>query len=499
MYLYLRMIVTTIISLYTARIMLQLLGAEDYGIFNVVGGVIGFMGVFTATMGSATQRFLSYDLGRRDIIQFKKTFSMLLNIYVIFCIITVVILEAIGTYLITDYLNIPDERESAALWIYQFTIVTFVLGTILIPYTSAIVAYEKMAIYAYFTFLDVFFKLAIVISLYVTPLDRLVTYGLLTCIMALVYNLIYYIYCKRKLDGCKYVKCWDKELFKKISTYTGWNLFGATSGILISQGLTILLNIFFGPIVNAAKAIADKINITVTSFCANFYMAVNPQIIKSYAAGEVSYTRKLVVWSSKFSFYLLLILSVPLIGNMEQILNIWLGAKQVSVEMVTFSQWTLIFSLVNVLENPITQAIRATGNIKKYQIIIGIQTLLFIPLCYYCFKYESIPAYGAMIILSFIYLVAQFSRIWIVSPIISLPAVEYLRQVMLPIFLTSAVTYFIVSYGQDILLVSNKYACLVFRLLFDVVMVIIIVIVIGINRMERNYIKQLVFRKINYK
>lgn len=498
-YLYLRMIVTTFISLYTARIMLQLLGAEDYGIFNVVGGVIGFMGVFTATMGSATQRFLSYDLGRGDIDQFKKTFSMLLNIYVIFCVITVIVLEVIGAYLITEYLNIPDDRENAALWIYQFTIISFFLGTILVPYTSAIVAYEKMEIYAYFTFLDVFFKFAIVISLYITPYDRLVTYGLLTCIMALIYNLIYYIYCKRKLDGCKYVRYWDKGLFRKISTYTGWNLFGAISGIFINQGLTLLLNIFFGPIVNAAKAIADKINITVTSFCANFYMAVNPQIIKSYAAGEINYTRKLVVWSSKFSFFLLLILSVPLIGNMEQILNIWLGAKQISSEMISFSQWVLVFSLVNVLENPITQAVRATGNIKKYQVIIGIQTLLFIPLCYGCFKYGSIPAYGAMIILSLIYLVAQFSRIWIVASIINLHPIEYLRQVMLPILLTSSIVYFIVSYGQNLLIVSNEYVCLAFKILFDVVTVLIIVLVIGINRKERDYVKQFIFLKLKYK
>ncbi len=498
-YLYLRMIVTTIVSLYTTRITLQLLGAEDFGIFNVVGGVIGFMGIFTGSMGSATQRFLSYDLGKGNINQFSKTFSMLVNIYAIFCLVIVIVLEVIGTYLITEYLNIPNERENAALWIYQFAIFTFVLGTILLPYTSAIVAYEKMAIYAYFTFLDVFFKFMIVVSLYITPFDKLVTYGLLTCIMTLIYNVIYFVYCKRKLDGCEYVMYWNKRLFKKISIYVGWNLFGATSGILTTQGLTVLLNIFFGPVVNAAKAIADKINITVTSFCVNFYMAVNPQIIKSYAAREIGYTRKLVIWSSKFSFYLLLILSVPLISNMEQLLNIWLGTKQVSDEMVAFSQWVLVFSLVNILENPITQAVRATGDIKKYQIVIGVQTLLFIPICYSCFKYGNIPAYGSMIILSIIYLFAQFSRIWIVSPIINLRPVEYLHQVMFPISLTSAVLCFFVVYIQDLLSFVNEYVHLALKLLLDMVTVIIIIIAIGVDKKERGYVKQFIFLKLKHK
>lgn len=499
LYLYLRMILTTVVSLYTARITLQILGAEDFGIFNVVGGVIGFMGVFTATMGSATQRFLSYDLGKGDVVQFQKTFSMLLNIYVIFCIIAVVVFEAIGTYLITEYLNIPNERENAALWIYQFTVITFVLGTILVPYTSAIVAYEKMSIYAYFTFLDVFFKLAVVVSLYITPFDKLVTYGFMTCTMALVYNLIYFVYCKYKLEGCKYIRYWNKDLFRNIYTYTGWNLFGATSGILITQGQTILLNIFFGPAVNAAKAIADKINITVTSFCANFYMAVNPQIIKSYAAGEIAYTRKLVIWSSKLSFFLLLILSIPLIANMGQILNIWLGTNQVSPEMIAFSQWVLIFSLINILENPITQAVRATGNIKKYQVIIGLQTLLFIPVCYCFFKYGSIPAHGSMIILSVIYLVAQFSRIWIVAPIINLRPVEYMRHVMLPVSLTLIISYVSVIYMQDTLSFNDKYINLIVMILFDVAIVTTIVTIIGFNKKERNYVKQLVLLKFKHK
>ena len=305
--------------------------------------------------------------------------------------------------------------------------------------------------------------------------------------------------CIYKLEGCKYIRYWNKDLFRNIYTYTGWNLFGATSGILITQGQTILLNIFFGPAVNAAKAIADKINITVTSFCANFYMAVNPQIIKSYAAGEIAYTRKLVIWSSKLSFFLLLILSIPLIANMGQILNIWLGTNQVSPEMIAFSQWVLIFSLINILENPITQAVRATGNIKKYQVIIGLQTLLFIPVCYCFFKYGSIPAHGSMIILSVIYLVAQFSRIWIVAPIINLRPVEYMRHVMLPVSLTLIISYVSVIYMQDTLSFNDKYINLIVMILFDVAIVTTIVTIIGFNKKERNYVKQLVLLKFKHK
>ena len=334
--LYFRMIVTTIVSLITARLMLQLLGIEDYGIYNVVGGIIGFMAIITSTMTSATMRFLAYDLGREDITQFSQTFSMLINIFGIFCLISTILMEFIGPYIIQFHLVIPSERLFAAQCIFQFTILTFILSTMAIPFTAAVVSYERMDIYAYFTYLDVFFKLLAVVVLYITPIDKLITYGTITLLMSIATNTIIYFYCFKKFEGCKYIKIWDIPLLKKISSYAGWNMFGSVTTVMNSQGQAILLNVFFGPIINAAKAIADKVNQITYSFCQNFFMAVNPQLIKSYAVGDLEYTKKLLIKSSKISFFLYSIIAIPLIFNMEFILKLWLGAEQVSISMIYF-------------------------------------------------------------------------------------------------------------------------------------------------------------------
>lgn len=213
--LYFRMIVTTAVSLFTARLMLQLLGIEDYGINNVVGGIIGFMSIITSTMTSATTRFLAYDLGKNDIKQYRQTFSMLINIFAIFCFISIIILEFVGPYFIQEYLVIPNTRLYAAQWIFQFSIITFIISTMAIPFTASIVSYERMDIYAYFAFIDVFFKLLAVVALYLTPIDKLITYGLITLLMSVASNAILFVFCVKKLNGCKYYKYWDKQLFYK--------------------------------------------------------------------------------------------------------------------------------------------------------------------------------------------------------------------------------------------------------------------------------------------
>lgn len=482
MLLYTRMLITTIVSLFTARLTLQLLGVEDYGINNLVSGIIGFMGIVTGTMTSATQRFLAFDLGKNDIVQYQKSYSMLLNIFFIYSLFGAICLELVGPYVIQHYLVIPQDRLVAAQWVFQFTIINFILATINIPQTASIVSYEKMNIYAYFTFIDVFFKLLVVYSLYVTPFDKLITIGFLTTLMALVTNGVTYLYCVKKLNGCRYQLYWNNILFKKIFSYAGWNLFGSITGVMNQQGQAILLNLFYGPVVNAAKAIADKVNSIISSFSVNFYMAVTPQIIKSYASGNIEYMRNIVLSSSRYAFFLLYCLSLPLIANMESILYLWLGKEQVNYEMVRFCQLLLVYSLINALEQPVTQSVRATGKIKKYQIQIGILTLMFIPICYIAFRI-GLPAYTSMVILSLIYLIAQFVRVYIVKGIINISIFMYIKKVLQPIIfvviVSSVVTFFINKFDNSDIL---EIFC---QIVLELISTLVVIFLIGMSNRER--------------
>ncbi len=276
MMLYIRTIVITIVSFYTTRITMQLLGAEDYGISNVISGIVGFMAIITNAMVNAAQRFLAFDLGKNDKTQFKRTFSMLLNIFFIVSLAGIIIMELVGPWMINRYLVIPPERLYAAHWIFQFTVIGFVTSTIVIPFTSVVIAYERMDVFAYVSLFDSILKLLVVFILYITPFDKLITVVLLTVLAHMVSNGCYVLYCYYKIESCHYIKCWDKKLLRNLSSFMGWNLFGTTTGILNVQGQAILLNMFFGPLINAAKAIADSVNRIVNMFLSNFYMAVGP-------------------------------------------------------------------------------------------------------------------------------------------------------------------------------------------------------------------------------
>lgn len=494
--LYIRMIVTTLVSLFTARLTLQLLGVEDYGINNVVGGIVGFVGIVTGTMTSASQRFLAYHLGNNDMVQFKNTFCMLMNMFALFCLLVVVILELIAPFLLNKLLVIPADRIYAASWVYQFSLINFCLSTMLIPYSAAIVSHEKMGIYAYFTFVDVAMKLLVVYALYVTPFDRLITIGGLSVVSMLIVFLINYLYCRIRFSGCTYSFFWNPSLFKEVASFAGWNLFGSTTTVMNHQGQAVLLNMFFGPVVNAAKAIADKINQVIYSFCQNFFMAMNPQIIKSYASGNIDYTRSLVLNSSKFSFLLYSLIAMPVIFNMEDLLSLWLGANQVSNDMLLFSQLILALSFTNNLESPITQVVRATGDIKKYQIVIGCQTLLFLPITYVAFKCGT-PAYFSMIILCVIYIVALFFRFSFLKKILKIGFQTYWRKVILPLILVLILSG-VVLYAIHLLNCCNLYLRLL-RIVLDFFAVCLIILFIGISKKERLSMAKVLVRHIKNK
>lgn len=481
--LYFRMILVSVVSLFTTRIMLEQLGVENFGIYNVVGGIVGFLGMLNGSMTSATQRFLAFELGSGDAKSYNRVFSMLLTIFIALSVVLMIVAIAIGPWLINDVIMIPDEKRSVAMWVYYFSVVTFFVSLLAIPYMSSIIAHEKMGIYAFMSFIEVILKLLLIYALYISSFDKLLTYGFLTMCVAFLVTLCYCLYCLYKIKGCIYHFFWKKTLYQRLLSYIGWNLFGSVTTILNYQGQTLVLNLFFGPLVNAAKAISDRINNIVISFSNNYYMAVRPQIIKSYASGDHDYMFKLVFQSSKFSFYLLFFLTLPLIILMQKILTLWLGINQVTNNMIVFSQLMLVFSLVNVFESPITTMIQATGNIRKYEIIIGSGTLLLLPICYYLFSI-GFPAYYSLIVLILIYAVAQIFRLRIAKQQVGFSVRNYFNSVFVPVIIsttpTAIVSYYLCKFFPD------NFFGIIYSVVTCMLISFIFVFFLGLDKLEKN-------------
>lgn len=378
--LYFRMIFLTLINLYAVRVTFEALGDVDYGVYNVVASVVASLSLLTGAMTSASQRFLAFHLGKNDLESYSHTFTLLLLAFLALSAGLLAVGEGIGYFFIEKWLDIPADRISAAYWVYQASLVAFIFGFITVPYTSSIVANERMDAFAAFSIVEGVMKLGIALILVEYGGDKLILYGILTGAIGVVVFLMSMQYCHVKFKYCKYVWKWDKAIFRQLTGYTGWNLFGSISAILANQGQAVLLNIYFGPVVNAAKAIADRIQHVVQGFSINLYMAAGPQIIKSYASKDYHRAHELVIRTSKITFMLIYAMSFPLLCNMGGILDIWMGGKNVSPAMMGFSQLMLIYCMVMALEQPISRIIQATGEIKRYQLQVGIVTLTYIPI-----------------------------------------------------------------------------------------------------------------------
>ncbi len=491
--LYIRMLLTMVISLFTVRVLLQALGVVDYGIYNVVGGLVTFLSFLTITMSSATQRYLSFSLGKKDKKEFQQLFSMNVLIYLFLAIVIIILAETIGLWFLNTYLNIPSNRLAAANLVYQFSLVTFVINLLTIPYHAAILADEKMTVYAYVSILDASLKLLLVYLVVVINYDKLIVYGILLLLQTILITSIYVVYCNKKIEGCKFLFYWENRMFKQILSYTGWTLFGSLSGTLNSEGLTLLLNLFFGPVVNAAKGISDRVSAAITSFISNFYAAVKPQIVKSYASEDYSYMKKLAFQSSKFSFFLMLLLSLPLILETKYILSLWL--VEVENSMVTFTKLILIYSLINVFEFPLTQLVHATGKVKKYQISVGLITLLTLPLAYITFKL-GYPAEMAIVVLIFVYSLAYIPRLIIIRNQLNIPIYDYFMQVVAKTFIVTffaillpLLVFFTMDFGLKRMIIT---------ILVSLLSVVLSVFIFGITKAERIIGITFLKKKITY-
>lgn len=429
--LYIRMFFMLLISLYTSRVVLSTLGIVDYGINNVVGGVITMLGFLTGSLSAASSRYITYDLGKGDMAALKKTFGNILSIHFILAAIVLVLGETLGLWFMSTQLQIPPEREIAAMWVYQFSILSFILAVISVPYNATIIAHEKMSAFAYISIADAILKLLIVYLLVIIPYDKLIIYVILYFCIQAFDRIIYGIYCSRHFEETHTRLRYDGSLFREIFAFAGWTMNGNLAVIGYTQGLNILLNIFLGPTVNAARGIAVQVQSVCQQFCNNFQMAINPQLTKNYAQGDLDNMHRLLVKSSKFSFYILFFIVLPLMFKAEFILKLWLGI--VPEHTVTFLRLMLIIGLLYTLSNPINVSVHATGNLKKFQLVEGTMLLTILPISYILLKFFGIRPEYVFVVHIAVELCTQYARLRIVLPMISMKLGDYARSVLKPI------------------------------------------------------------------
>ena len=429
--LYFRMLFMMAVNLYTSRVVLNTLGIVDYGINNVVGGVIAMLGFLTASLGAASSRYITYDLGKGDMAVMKKTFGNILSIHFILAGIVLIIGETIGLWFMSTQLQIPSDRMTAAMWVYQFSIFSSILAVISVPYNATIIAHEKMSAFAYISIVDAVLKLLIVYLLVIIPYDKLIVYAILFFCIQAFDRIVYGIYCSRHFEETRTRFSYDGKLFKEIFAFAGWTMNGNLAYMGYTQGLNILLNIFFGPAVNAARGIAVQVQSVCQQFCTNFQMALNPQLTKSYAQGNIDDMHRLLIKSSKLSFYILFFIVLPLILEAEFVLKIWLG--MVPEHTVTFLRLILVVGLLYTLSNPIIVSVHATGKLKKFQIIEGSMLLSIVPIAYILLKFFGIQPEYVFVVHIIVELFTQYARLRIVLPMISMPLYDYVRSVIIPI------------------------------------------------------------------
>lgn len=433
-----------LVSLYTVRVVLNTLGAEDYGIYNVVGGVVILFSFLNSAMSSATQRFLNYALGQNNTKQARDVYSISVIIYLFLSIAIVVLAETVGLWFLKTQLNIPDGRRAAAIVVYQFSVVAVVVNILRVPYNATIIAYERMSFFALVSVIEVVLKLILVFLLALSPIDTLVFYSLLVFLVSVIIFFVYKLYCNRTFETAHFSYCNDKILFRQLISFSGWSIFGGFANVCNSQGTNILLNIFCGVTVNAAMSIATQVNSAVYHFVGNFQTAFNPQIVKSYAANEYDYFIRLIFQTSKISFFLLFFFVLPLYINADFVLQIWL--KNVPEYTVIFMRIILITSLISAISGPLWMSIQATGNIKKYQIIVSSLIFANLPLAF-LFLFLGFGPVSVLIIHVIVSVIIMVWRIFFLRERINLPVSSFFVSVLLPIciitFISSMISIFL--------------------------------------------------------
>ena len=496
LFLYFRTILIMLVTLYTSRVVLNTLGVEDFGVYNAVGGVVSMFAVISGALSNAISRYITYGIGKGDKEHLKIVFSTSVNILIIIAIVIFVLCEIVGIWFLNSRMNIPEDRLAAANWVLNFSLLTFVINLISVPYNSCIIAHEHMNAYAYISIFDAGLKLSVAFLLVVSPFDKLIVYSFLLLLTALVVRLLYGLYCGRHFDECHYKPIYDKSLFKDMLNFAGWNFFGNATSVLNTQGINLLINVFFGVIANSARGIASQVEAAVNQLIVTFTTAVNPQITKSYAQGDTQRMNYLVCKGAKFSFFMLMVFVTPLIFETDIIIKLWL--KNVPEGAALFTRLALIGAMVNILGNSGYTACIATGNIKKYSIIVTLIGSLNFVITWIAYKL------GASVEITYyiyiiVYSIVLITRLKLMKEMLQFPIVMYVKEVlakiMIPLLASLIIPYilqqlFIPSIGRMIFVVSTS-----------VIWTILCITVFGLTKGERviifSKVRSIVLKLIN--
>lgn len=432
--LYIRMLVMMVISFVTTRVMLKALGVDNYGINNVVGGLVSMFSMLSASLSGAVSRFFTFGLGKGDMKHLRVVFSTSINIHIVLAVIVLIAIETIGVWFLNHRMVIAPNRLEAANWVLQCSTIIFSINLLSVPYRAAIIAHERMSAFAYLTIFDATAKLLIVCAIYFYGGDKLKLLAVLNIIPAIISQVIYWRYCKCNFVECRYQCVYDKKLFAEIFSFAGWSFIGNTAGLMKNEGVNVVINTFFGASINAARGIAMQVNGMVMQFISNFTMALNPQIIKDYASGQLERMHKLMFQGAKLSYYIFMILSIPVIFEIESFLQVWLG--EVPAHTVLFTRLVLVLSLAEIVSQTLITAQTATGKIKVYQMVVGGILLLNLPVSYLLLRWGWFPEITVIvaIIVSQLCLVA---RLWFLRRMISFPVKEFVRRVYCNVILVT--------------------------------------------------------------
>lgn len=489
--LYIRMLFMMIISLFTSRVILNTLGVEDFGTYNVVGGVVAMFSAFSSMFTGAISRFLTFELGKKESARLNEVFSTSVTIQIGISLIFVIVAEIVGLYFVNYKLVIPAGRLFAANCVLQCSIITFVVGLISVPYNAAIIAHEKMSAFAYIGIFEVVMKLIIVYALYISPFDKLISYAILLMLLSVTIRFIYGSYCGKHFNECHYNFSYDKTLLHEMSGFAGWHFFSSGAYILNIQGVNILINMFFGVTLNAARGIANQVDNAILQLVNNFMMALKPQIIKSVASGNLTYMTELVCRGAKFGYLLMFFFFVPIYAEAEQILTIWL--KIVPEYAVPFVQLAMIGSMVDLLGATISSAIIATGKVKSYCIAIGTFGLMVFPVTYICFRLGC-PAEYCYYSFICVYALLLFVKLRQANKLVGFPIWTYVRDVLFRLLPVTVVVLFVTIFVKNLIVPSLSRLFIVS--VVGVVTTAVMAILIVLTARERQFIINIVKSKI---
>lgn len=480
--LYFRMLLVLIVQLYTSRIVLQALGVDDYGIYNVVGGIVSIIAFLNTAMSASTQRYITYYLGV-DSGKVSIVFSNCFFVHLIIAGFVLIFAETIGLWFLDNKLVIPETRVNAAFWVYQFSVVSTIVSILSVPYNATIIAHEKMSAFAYISIFEVICKLVTAFVIISISYDRLIIYALLILLSQLLTRQMYVWYCNKQFSNIKLQLIVDKTLLKELFSFVGWNVFGGLSNVMYTQGINVLLNIFFGPVVNAARGVAVQVQSVVLQFTQNFQTAINPQITKNYAANNLCHMHNLIYNSSRYTFFIMLVMILPVFLEIKVLLGLWLG--DVIEWSVVFSRLMLLIVFFDSLANPLMTAAAATGKVKKYQAMIGGTMLLIVPVSFILLKYNSYPPLAFVVHLLFC-VITFIMRLFIIKPMISLKLNDYLNQVVLVILRVGGLA--IIPPVILHLILQENLLNSIFIILISIFSTIVSILLFGLKSGEKQFI-----------